>query len=153
MHKSKFCINVQQRRDRNTGKLAPFFWDLDVPPPCALNFENCCCLSCNSTCTPTLVCVFCVFERWCGKRLSCPLFRKHALNCHRMKPALFNVLCEIKEKTGKFSFRGLHFCAAVFCFFAPTMGDFVYGCVRGTLASLCFPSLRKIPFKLHLKWT
>uniref|UniRef100_A0A8C9WIC6 Pre-B-cell leukemia homeobox 1a n=1 Tax=Scleropages formosus TaxID=113540 RepID=A0A8C9WIC6_SCLFO len=26
--------------------------------------------------------------------------RKHALNCHRMKPALFNVLCEIKEKTG-----------------------------------------------------
>lgn len=30
--------------------------------------------------------------------LSC---RKHALNCHRMKPALFSVLCEIKEKTGK----------------------------------------------------
>lgn len=29
-------------------------------------------------------------------------FRKHALNCHRMKPALFNVLCEIKEKTGEF---------------------------------------------------
>lgn len=28
-------------------------------------------------------------------------FRKHALNCHRMKPALFSVLCEIKEKTGK----------------------------------------------------
>ncbi|XP_032884253.1 pre-B-cell leukemia transcription factor 1-like [Amblyraja radiata] len=27
--------------------------------------------------------------------------RKHALNCHRMKPALFNVLCEIKEKTEK----------------------------------------------------
>ncbi|XP_020318466.1 pre-B-cell leukemia transcription factor 1-like isoform X3 [Oncorhynchus nerka] len=25
--------------------------------------------------------------------------RKHALNCHRMKPALFNVLCDIKEKT------------------------------------------------------
>uniref|UniRef100_A0A8C1X7C7 Pre-B-cell leukemia homeobox 1b n=1 Tax=Cyprinus carpio TaxID=7962 RepID=A0A8C1X7C7_CYPCA len=25
--------------------------------------------------------------------------RKHALNCHRMKPALFNVLCEVKEKT------------------------------------------------------
>jgi len=24
---------------------------------------------------------------------------KHTLNCHRMKPALFNVLCEIKEKT------------------------------------------------------
>eukprot|EP00069_Balaena_mysticetus_P003525 bmy_16904T0 len=28
--------------------------------------------------------------------------RKHALNCHRMKPALFNVLCEIKEKTVDF---------------------------------------------------
>lgn len=28
--------------------------------------------------------------------------RKHTLNCHRMKPALFSVLCEIKEKTGKF---------------------------------------------------
>jgi len=26
---------------------------------------------------------------------------KHTLNCHRMKPALFGVLCEIKEKTGK----------------------------------------------------
>ncbi|KAM9619963.1 pre-B-cell leukemia transcription factor 1 isoform 3-T3 [Morphnus guianensis] len=30
--------------------------------------------------------------------------RKHALNCHRMKPALFNVLCEIKEKTGSFQY-------------------------------------------------
>ena len=27
--------------------------------------------------------------------------RKHTLNCHRMKPALFSVLCEMKEKTGK----------------------------------------------------
>lgn len=27
--------------------------------------------------------------------------RKHTLNCHRMKPALFSVLCEIKEKTGQ----------------------------------------------------
>ncbi|XP_061277403.1 pre-B-cell leukemia transcription factor 4 isoform X4 [Bos javanicus] len=27
------------------------------------------------------------------------LYTKHALNCHRMKPALFSVLCEIKEKT------------------------------------------------------
>lgn len=25
--------------------------------------------------------------------------RKHALNCHRLKPALFSVLCEVKEKT------------------------------------------------------
>lgn len=27
------------------------------------------------------------------------LDQKHTLNCHRMKPALFQVLCEIKEKT------------------------------------------------------
>ena len=27
--------------------------------------------------------------------------RKYTLNCHRMKPALFKVLCEMKEKTGK----------------------------------------------------
>nr|KAF6401973.1 PBX homeobox 4 [Rousettus aegyptiacus] len=32
--------------------------------------------------------------------------RKHALNCHRMKPALFSVLCEIKEKTA-LSIRGV----------------------------------------------
>lgn len=32
---------------------------------------------------------------------SVPTHRKHTLNCHRMKPALFGVLCEIKEKTGK----------------------------------------------------
>ena len=25
--------------------------------------------------------------------------RKHTLNCHRMKPALFSILCEIKERT------------------------------------------------------
>ncbi len=25
--------------------------------------------------------------------------RKHTLNCHRMKPALFSVLCQVKEKT------------------------------------------------------
>ena len=42
---------------------------------------------------------------------SCILFaRKHALNCHRMKPALFTVLCEIKEKTGNW----IHF-LHVFC--------------------------------------
>ncbi|XP_061905909.1 pre-B-cell leukemia transcription factor 4 isoform X1 [Entelurus aequoreus] len=33
-------------------------------------------------------------------------YRKHALNCHRMKPALFSVLCEIKEKT-VLSIRGV----------------------------------------------
>ncbi|MGH0182974.1 UNVERIFIED_CONTAM: hypothetical protein FKN15_010854 [Acipenser sinensis] len=33
--------------------------------------------------------------------------KKHALNCHRMKPALFSVLCEIKEKTG-LSMRNAH---------------------------------------------
>lgn len=27
--------------------------------------------------------------------------RKHTLNCHRMKQALFSVLCEVKEKAGK----------------------------------------------------
>ncbi|KAM9688493.1 LOW QUALITY PROTEIN: pre-B-cell leukemia transcription factor 4 [Trichechus inunguis] len=32
--------------------------------------------------------------------------RKHALNCHRMKSALFSVLCEIKEKTA-LSIRGI----------------------------------------------
>ncbi|KAM9243082.1 LOW QUALITY PROTEIN: pre-B-cell leukemia transcription factor 4 [Dugong dugon] len=32
--------------------------------------------------------------------------RKHALNCHRMKSALFSVLCEIKEKTA-LSIRGV----------------------------------------------
>ena len=31
--------------------------------------------------------------------------RKHTLNCHRMKPALFSVLCEIKEKTGDISMK------------------------------------------------
>uniref|UniRef100_A0A8C2DZZ2 Pre-B-cell leukemia transcription factor 3 n=1 Tax=Cyprinus carpio TaxID=7962 RepID=A0A8C2DZZ2_CYPCA len=31
--------------------------------------------------------------------------KKHGLNCHRMKAALFSVLCEIKEKTG-LSIRG-----------------------------------------------
>ncbi|KAF0031770.1 hypothetical protein F2P81_016325 [Scophthalmus maximus] len=33
--------------------------------------------------------------------------KKHALNCHRMKPALFSVLCEVKEKTG-LSMRNAH---------------------------------------------
>ncbi|KAG7486719.1 pre-B-cell leukemia transcription factor 1-like [Solea senegalensis] len=28
-----------------------------------------------------------------------PFKRKHALNCHRLKPALFGVLCEVKERT------------------------------------------------------
>ena len=26
--------------------------------------------------------------------------RKESLNCHRLKPALFSILCDIKEKTG-----------------------------------------------------
>ncbi|XP_065093088.1 homeobox protein extradenticle isoform X3 [Ochlerotatus camptorhynchus] len=33
--------------------------------------------------------------------------RKHTLNCHRMKPVLFAVLCEIKEKTGMYSVLSL----------------------------------------------
>uniref|UniRef100_A0A803VVJ5 PBC domain-containing protein n=1 Tax=Ficedula albicollis TaxID=59894 RepID=A0A803VVJ5_FICAL len=36
--------------------------------------------------------------------------KKHALNCHRMKPALFNVLCEIKEKTGRKSVLLVLYC-------------------------------------------
>lgn len=48
--------------------------------------------------SPTSVCVLRLLPLvW----MDAPLFRKHALNCHRMKPALFNVLCEIKEKTGQ----------------------------------------------------
>ena len=38
-------------------------------------------------------------------------FRKHTLNCHRMKPALFSVLCEIKEKTGQW----IHFVLEFWC--------------------------------------
>lgn len=30
--------------------------------------------------------------------------RKHTLNCHRMKQALFVVLCEVKDKAGEFKF-------------------------------------------------
>ncbi|KAK2514988.1 hypothetical protein Q9233_014600 [Columba guinea] len=33
--------------------------------------------------------------------------KKHALNCHRMKPALFSVLCEIKEKTANITDDGV----------------------------------------------
>lgn len=40
-------------------------------------------------------------------------YRKHALNCHRMKPALFSVLCEIKEKTGEFLLHSLSLCSPV----------------------------------------
>lgn len=76
------------------------------------------------------LCCFCSEGR-CWKVASCPLFRKHALNCHRMKPALFNVLCEIKEKTGKFSP-----CSAVsllLCVFSPLAPPadflfFIYSC-------------------------
>lgn len=38
--------------------------------------------------------------------------RKHTLNCHRMKPALFSVLCEIKEKTGKSINNRIYLCVA-----------------------------------------
>jgi len=33
--------------------------------------------------------------------------RKHTLNCHRMKPALFSILCEVKERTA-LSIRNLN---------------------------------------------
>lgn len=46
--------------------------------------------------------------------------RKHQLNCHRLKPALFQVLCEIKEKTGEIWWGrrdqfGLCQCRQLFC--------------------------------------
>ncbi|CDQ58142.1 unnamed protein product [Oncorhynchus mykiss] len=43
--------------------------------------------------------------------------RKHALNCHRMKPALFNVLCDIKEKTGKVKFYHIERMTCINLFF------------------------------------
>lgn len=56
-----------------------------LPTPASVNLESC--------------------SSWWHPELTLPSFlflsRKHALNCHRMKPALFNVLCEIKEKTGR----------------------------------------------------
>lgn len=33
--------------------------------------------------------------------------RKHTLNCHRMKQALFVVLCEVKDKAGKLAREAL----------------------------------------------
>ena len=42
--------------------------------------------------------------------------RKHTLNCHRMRPALFQVLCEIKEKTGKQCILYVHFVVQIYQF-------------------------------------
>lgn len=36
--------------------------------------------------------------------------RKHTLNCHRMKQALFVVLCEVKDKAGKYQFAHTFSC-------------------------------------------
>ena len=42
-----------------------------------------------------------IVNKFVGKYCYCwSGFRKHTLSCHRMRPALFQVLCEIKEKTG-----------------------------------------------------
>lgn len=41
------------------------------------------------------------YRKYIVKLLFFYSYRKHTLNCHRMKPSLFSVLCEIKEKTGK----------------------------------------------------
>lgn len=41
--------------------------------------------------------------------------RKHTLNCHRMKPVLFAVLCEIKEKTGMTNLTCLILLTFLFC--------------------------------------
>jgi len=71
----------------SSEKKQRYFGDLRMPP-----LSLCLCY------------YFHLFEYWSGKGCPCPLFRKHALNCHRMKPALFNVLCEIKEKTGELFF-------------------------------------------------
>lgn len=40
--------------------------------------------------------------------------RKYTLNCHRMKPALFKVLCEMKEKTGRFLIKQI-ICGLLVC--------------------------------------
>ncbi len=39
--------------------------------------------------------------------------RKQQLACHRMRPALFEVLIEIKEKTGNFPHHLIIFCSAL----------------------------------------
>lgn len=44
---------------------------------------------------------FSALNKMSNCKLFLSLYRKHTLNCHRMKPALFSVLCEIKEKTGR----------------------------------------------------
>lgn len=41
--------------------------------------------------------------------------RKHTLNCHRMKPVLFAVLCEIKEKTGMCMYSSPSVCKCMRC--------------------------------------
>uniref|UniRef100_A0A665WLJ0 Uncharacterized protein n=1 Tax=Echeneis naucrates TaxID=173247 RepID=A0A665WLJ0_ECHNA len=43
--------------------------------------------------------------------------RKHALNCHRMKPALFSVLFEMKEKTGELATVG-HLFLFIYLYFS-----------------------------------
>lgn len=66
------------------------------------------------------LCCFC-FGQFACSQLACyasynwrafcfSVYRKHALNCHRMKPALFSVLCEIKEKTGSVFLSILFIC-------------------------------------------
>ena len=67
-------------------------------------------------------------------------FRKHTLNCHRMKPGLFSVLCEIKEKTGK---------TTSLMFVQPKMYNYSCGfvwkndtCAEGSQMGLVFHLLR-----------
>lgn len=46
---------------------------------------------------------------------NCLLFlRKQSLNSHRMRPALFSVLCELKEKTGTCKYR-ISVCVCISC--------------------------------------
>ncbi|KAH7980923.1 hypothetical protein HPB49_020282 [Dermacentor silvarum] len=70
--------------------------------------------------------------------------RKHTLNCHRMKPALFSVLCEIKEKTDEqfvtvFSAGYKVYAAAQFLGAVLTAGRFVSGRLLGLARLPTFP--------------
>lgn len=72
------------------------------------------------------------------------LCRKHALNCHRMKPALFSVLCEIKEKTGK-SFNPFNFTRAHRYSLLPSLFLFAFNSWRDVVhaegdCAFCFSS-------------
>lgn len=41
--------------------------------------------------------------------------RKHTLNCHRMKQALFVVLCEVKDKAGNYTCKSIFYFKKICC--------------------------------------